>query len=279
MPGECAVWDITASFDRNSKELITEILKKIGKKWTFQIEKGHNTGYVHYQIRVSLYKKKTFNMMKAWLDELDMEGYHLSQTSTNATKGPPFYVMKEDTRIEGPWSDTDPQARPMTKTATKVEENGLRPWQNDLLMEADGYDDRHIWCVIDKRGNNGKGALCKWMYSKGYAMIVPPFQKMEDIVQFCISHPSKLYLIDMPRAMKKKHLYDMYSGIEALKDGYLYDKRYKGTFHLIDEPNIIVFTNTQPKMRYLSADRWNLRCVNEDQTLGVFRYPVRPIAP
>lgn len=278
MSNQCAVWDITASFERNTVQFVKDLLKKIGKKWAFQVEKGRQSGYEHHQIRVSLFKKLRFDELNKWLVELELEGYHLSQTSTNATKGEPFYVMKEDTRMDGPWTDRDKEPIPPTRTVKKVDEMGLRPWQNSLLNEVDGWDDRHIWCVIDNKGNNGKTALMEWVYSKGYGMVVPPFNKMEDIMQFCMSFPHTLYLIDMPRAMKKKHLFDMYAGIEQLKDGKIYDKRYKGTFKWQERPNIVVFTNSAPKARYLSFDRWNLRCIEEDQTLGVFNYPVRPIA-
>ena len=87
--------------------------------------------------------------------------------------------------------------------------------------------------------------------------------------------PAKLYLIDMPRAMKKKKLNSLYSGIEQLKNGFMYDLRYHGKFRAIDDPNIIVFTNTPPKMSYLSADRWVLWEVVDKQLKSFhFKYAV-----
>ena len=38
----------------------------------------------------------------------------------------------------------------------------------------------------------------------------------------------------------------------------LYDTRYHARFEYFDEPQVVVFTNSPPKMKYLSRDRWRL---------------------
>jgi len=249
-------------------------LRKHSKKWAFQKEQGENTGYLHWQCRFSLFGKQTENAVKNLLFAEDIEAFRVSHTSKNATKGEAFYVIKEHTRVEGPWQDNDPLPRAMTKTAQKVEEHGLFPWQNELMNQTEGWDDRKIHCVIDKDGNNGKGALCKWAYCKGYACLVPPFQSYSEIIEFVFCQPRHLlYFIDMPRAMPKKNLSDFYTGMEALKDGYLFDKRYKGRFELMEEPHIVIFTNAAPKKRYLTRDRWKVWTIR-DQELVVYTYPV-----
>lgn len=275
MPGGgCAVWDLTASADRNPFEIMKDFFNKHCKKWAFQKEQGTQTGYLHWQCRFSLNGKHTENAVKALLFGEDIEAFHVSRTSKNATKGPAFYVIKEYTRVEGPWTDQDPAPIPLTKTSRKLDELGLLPWQNSLMLETMDYNDRRIHCVVDKDGNNGKGALCKWAYVKGLAQLIPPFNNYGDLIQFAFSRPrASLYLIDMPRAMPKKNLFEMYQGIETLKDGYMFDKRYKGQFELIDEPNIVVFTNTPPKKRYLTRDRWRVWTV-ENEELVVYTYPV-----
>jgi len=257
MPGECSVWDITISAEHNSKDVVQEAFEAIAKKWAFQLEAGGTTGYRHYQCRISLVKKKTQNMFVAILRDKEIEGFHVSPTSSNACKGAPFYVMKEDTRVEGPWTDKDEAPKPTLPTVELMHTQGLRPWQNSLLWQVDAYENRKIHIVVDVGGNVGKGAFCKYCWFHGYGQPVPPMTVTEDIVQFVMCQPpSKLYLIDLPRAMPKDRLAGLYAGIESLKDGQLYDKRYKGTFKYIPEPNIIVFTNKFPKMSHLSPDRW-----------------------
>ncbi|AYP28945.1 MAG: replication-associated protein [Cressdnaviricota sp.] len=275
MPGgQCATWDITADAGRNPAPFLIGTFKEFCKKWAFQTEEAPTTGWLHQQCRISLHKKTTESCVVKLLTAKDVEGFHVTPTSSNACKGAPFYVMKDETRIEGPWTDKDIEPIPSTRTSRKLDEEGLLPWQNQLMLEATGYNDRQIHCVIDKEGDHGKGALCKWCYVHGYACLVPPFNSPGDLIQFVNSRPvSELYMIDMPRAMPKKYLNDLYTGIETLKDGYIYDKRYRGQFKLIDEPNIIVFTNTPPKRGYLTANRWKMWTIRDNE-LEVYTYPV-----
>jgi hypothetical protein len=60
---------------------------------------------------------------------------------------------------------------------------------------------------------------------------------MEDIMEFVMNfkaYPS--YSVDMPRGMKKDKLGEFYSGLECLKNGYAYDKRYEGKRRRFDRP-------------------------------------------
>lgn len=255
-----AVWDITIPQKNWTVEQLHELFHDKCKKYAFQLEKGEQTDYMHYQCRISLHKKVRLSGLLKMFEKIG----HFSPTSNEGSKGT-FYVMKDQTRVDGPWTDKnyDPPRRQL-KTVTKMLANGLYPWQQSLIDITKEYDDRTIHIVIDHNGNTGKSSLCKMMWQLKIGQPIPPMQTAEDIVQFVKSLPiNKLYLIDMPRAMKKNKLYGLYSGIETIKNGMLYDKRYKGQFEYIDEPNIIVFTNSPPKMKYLSHDRWNLWTVKD----------------
>ena len=56
--------------------------------------------------------------------------------------------------------------------------------------------------------------------------------------------------------MKKDKLGEFYAGIEMIKNGYAYDKRYSPTKVRFGRPNIIIFTNTLPEWSLMSLDRW-----------------------
>jgi len=274
----CAVWDFTLKAEGLTPQEVGEYLRSKCKKYAYQLERGEATGYMHYQGRVSLHKKVRLSGLLSLCNEWEGK-CHWSVTSSEGAKGA-FYVMKEQTRAEGPWSDKEyePPRREL-KTVTKMKENGLLPWQASLLEKTKDYDDRKIHIVIDSDGNSGKSAFCKWVWQHKLGQPVPPMMCAEDLVQFVKSLPySGLYVIDMPRAMKKTKLYGLYSGIETLKNGMVYDKRYKGVFEYIDEPNIIVFTNTPPKMSYLSRDRWQLWTITSKE-LVPFKFQVVPIVP
>ena len=57
---ELYVWDFTLT-NKNEEDLNTlkAILISNCKNWAFQLEKGDQTGFIHWQGRLSLRKKKT----------------------------------------------------------------------------------------------------------------------------------------------------------------------------------------------------------------------------
>lgn len=69
----------------------------------------------------------------------------------------------------------------------------------------------------------------------------------------------------MPRGMKKDKLGDFYSGIEVIKNGVAYDKRYSAKKIRFDRPRIIVFSNELPNFELMSEDRWKLWTINDNK--------------
>lgn len=264
--GQCAVYDFTQPADGEfgvSREFIQENLPSLCKAWCFQLERSTKStdknpdGYLHFQGRLSLHKKEYIAGAATLLKD---KGFHmsLSHSSKDTVKGPAFYCMKDQTKVDGPWTEKDYKApKNKLRTVEKMNAEGLRPWQASLLKELDPVDDRTIHIIYDKPGNIGKSAFVKYCYYHDHARTIPGTMNCaEDMIQFAMSFPFKCYLIDMPRAMSKEKLHGMYTGIETIKNGYLYDKRYHGKQLWIDEPNIAVFTNALPETWWLTADRW-----------------------
>ena len=111
-------FDVTIPYYvKDSKELMYQdweaVYRKLDSwcnKFVFQLEKSSPTdknpdGYIHWQCRINLVKKKTLASAVKELGEAI--GAHVSPTSTNVhINAKSFnYVMKEDTRLEGPWTD------------------------------------------------------------------------------------------------------------------------------------------------------------------------------
>lgn len=267
---QCYVWEFTLPKRELGVDDVHALLRSHCKAYTFQLEKGSGTGYEHYQGRLSLFKKSRGG---DWDKRFPGTGIHVSPTVADNIKGEAFYCMKADTRLEGPWSDKDykPPKRKL-RCIESMREQGLYPWQKSICEKIQGYDARRIHIVIDPEGNNGKSWIMKWIYYELDGQIIPPMNSCEDLVGFAMSFPYKnLYVIDMPRAMKKNKLAGFYAGIETIKNGILYDKRYHGKFLVMDEPNILVFTNTPPKKRYLSLDRWKMWTIKNNE-LHIFKY-------
>lgn len=246
------------------------------KKYVFQLEKGEETGYEHYQVRLHLIKKRRLTEIIAatkgfWGDY----SRHWSVTSATVHEGANFnYVLKADTRVCGPWKDSEYEEPPvLTRQLREFMEFEFRPWQDQVFNMVKELDNRSIKLIYDKKGNSGKSIFAEYLEYNRLAYELPPMRFMEDIMQCVMSVKSqKAYLVDMPRAMKKDKLADFYSGLEALKNGVCYDKRYSFKKRRMDRPQIVVFTNTLPSWDCMSPDRWEVWDLN-DQRLTPHEIP------
>lgn len=253
----CCVYDFTL-FDEISTTDVRNELKKHCKKYCFQKEKGDKTGVIHYQGRFSLKIKKRLNEA---IKLLDWDKFHLSVTS-NENKGNSFYVMKDETRLEGPFTDENDVYIP--KDIKNIKE--LKPWQATLRNMLKEYNERTVDVVYEEKGNIGKTTLTRYMMLYDDAEMLPFCNDYKDIMRMAFDvGEKKIYLIDMPRAINKEKLFHFFSGIETLKSGYCYDDRYKFTRRLFDRPRICVFTNVKPDQSLLSKDMWKIWSVKDGQ--------------
>jgi len=263
----CAVYDFTLKAENITKDDILSWLEKNAKTWCFQLEKGETTGYVHFQGRVSLRKKVRLTgqiKVQPW------ENHCNWSVTSNTNSGNCFYVLKDDTRIEGPWTEKDVQVY----IPRQIREIGaLYPWQQSIVNVADVWDTRTINMIYDPKGNIGKSVLVGYMRCHGLARKLPPLNDYKDVMRIICDMPtSRCYLFDMPRAMKKDKLGQLYTAIEEIKSGYAFDDRYSFKEKFFDCPNIWIFANTLPDFDMLSGDRWKIWEV-EEQKLQVYVPP------
>lgn len=248
MTNPCCVYDFTAPCDSNDILKVKNKLKEHCKKWCFQKELS-SSGYNHYQGRFSLKLKKRLHQL---VDMLDCN-WHFSITS-NENQNNNFYVMKEDTRIEGPWSDEDKEIY-IPRQIREISE--LYEWQKVIVNSAKVWDKRTINIVVDFQGNNGKSILKTYIGVHEIGRCIPFSNDYRDLMRIVMDTPKKpLYIIDIPRALKKEFMNNFFGAIESIKDGYAYDDRYKFKEEYFDCPNIWVFTNVYPDTSFLSKDRW-----------------------
>jgi hypothetical protein len=250
-------------------EKVKESLRKFCSKWVFQAEEG-DSGYKHFQGRISSRKKIRLSSL---CNKNPLEGAHWSVTSSALSAGDFDYVTKEDGRIAGPWKDTDPRPPPLTRQLRNFLGKQLYPWQESVRFMAQLYDERSINVVLDTTGNIGKSIFCEYLTYKGLAFCLPPMRDQQDLMAVVIDRPASCYIVDMPRGMKKDKLGEFYSGLEAIKNGIAYDKRYKYRERRFDRPQVFVFTNTLPAFHLLSRDRWKLWEVNASKELVEMELP------
>lgn len=267
MTSPCATWEVRWSENQfDGHEDVITALDGIAKHYVFQLEEADG-GYLHYQGRISLIKKRR-QKEKHILLKLFPEGtapqYCEPTTNPEHTKGfsEVFYQMKADTRKAGAWTDKDEKIY-IPRQVREME--GLRPFQQSIIDDADKWDTRTINIVYCEHGNLGKSRLVSYCRAHRLGRSIPPVNDYQQIMRavYCVP-TSKLYLFDMPRSQSKTNIGDFFAGIETVKDGYAYDDRHVFKEKVFDCPNIWIFTNQMPNMKYLSQDRWKVWTITHD---------------
>lgn len=268
------VWDFT-SFDVAYGELSSTILPKFlqgcrkhCKKWGFQFERTKD-GQVHCQGRVSFNTKMRYNQV------FDLMPFHAhwSPTSKGCT-GEKFYdyVNKDRTRCMGPFNDrTHPKPGYIPR---QYRDKVFRPFQESIKEICGVFEDRWINLLYCPIGNKGKSVCAHIMRLMHRAIVLPVINDARDIIQSACDQLIGKQLrsvggvfIDMPRAMNKDRLFGVYSAIEQIKQGWVYDTRYKWREWDFDSPCIWVFTNCVPDAALLSRDRWKYWTIDENYFL------------
>lgn len=240
----------------------------------YSSSEDEDDGYVHWQGRISLFKRKRLCELKALCkaNELLLSKAHFSPTS-NPGLGSVFYCCKLDTRIAGPWSDQDPELIPMPRQLKHI--SSLYSWQQEIIDRSIYcWDSRKINVLYDPTGCSGKSTLVTWckvhniLNCKTVPCILNSFL---DLNQAVMSQPvGQLYYVDMPRALPKNKLNDFMAFIETLKNGYCYDTRYKYTERFFDSPVVWIFCNIKLPTEMLSRDRWRIYNINDEKELVLY---------
>ena len=112
-----------------------------------------------------------------------------------------------------------------------------------------------VW--YDQAGKQGKSWLVGHLWETGKACYVPPTMSTpKEIIQWVHSayKGEGLIVIDIPRTWSWSE--PLYTVIETVKDGLVYDPRYSANMRNIRGVKVLVMSNDKPKVGKLSADRW-----------------------
>ena len=260
------VYDFTIPAKDISVETVTTGFTKMAKKWVFQKESGQTTGYEHYQCRISLHQRGYWPHVARMLAESGMPRAHISITTNLGVKRFDFYCMKTQTRIEGPWTDKDAKTEPeFVPVQYAGLEKRLNPFQQRVWDSSDKQEWRRINLIIDPVGGIGKTTVASLMELHGRGIDMPPIndsqvltQSLCNILSTTENRDPKCILFDIPRACSKSALHGLFSAIEQIKKGKIYDTRYKYMAWWFNSPQIWVFTNCTIDSNLLSADRWQI---------------------
>jgi len=242
------------------QDLLDEWFNNNCKKWVYQLEKSKND-MMHYQCVISLHKKEFSKKVLSSISSYTGIKEDYINISPSLTGNTSFnYAMKEETRVEGPWSNK------MLEENLQVETLALDKfytWQKIVFHIAMGKpDDRSIHWFYDTKGNRGKTQLTRMLLAKhGKEVgVIPCVGTSNQLVSAIINMGMrKTYILDIPRSKSggswDDRVADLMLTIESIKNGLLVSAMYgKLNQLLMPHPNVIVFSNYD--LNGLSPDRW-----------------------
>lgn len=278
--GQKVCFDVTIPADKyETWKDLWRVLNGYCKKFAFQLEEGRRNGFRHWQVRLSLLAKRTVaSLVTDVLPQIHNNPYDWSLTSDNVHNGPKHfnYVMKLDTRIDGPWTDKDPCAQPprLTRDVQTFMNLGHKPWHTYAETYAKKYDERKILLVLDVDGDSAKSVFLRYLKYQEIANVVPStVETAKQLIEFVHGQEERgCYCFNIPRSMKQdgNNLYKLFTAIETLKDGSLYDTRYSTREREIERPQIIVCLNDLPDFSLLTKKRWEILELHKDWKFYVF---------
>lgn len=246
------------SIDKEIEELCT-LFKGNCTKWAFQLEKGSKTGYLHYQCRITMACRKRLCNMIEWCQQQEiLKGVHVSPTSDKTFRtGDNFYVLKEDTRVKGPFTDKT-YVTPLKIPSHLQGTPNWYPWQKDIIkmMELPPSGEK-VRVIINPWGGFGKTTLASWLAVRQKARRVPIMDSAKDVSRMVMNCPKVgTYFIDYPRAVSKNVSKQFASAIEEITNGYAWDDRYKWEEEFFEKPHVFIFTNCTVDEDLLTSRRW-----------------------
>lgn len=251
-----ACWDITLKYAGYEFDQVKDWIKDVSKKWSFQHERGNETGFEHWQIRLSLNEKSRLP------PGLFADAYATPTSKENMNNF--NYVTKDHTRVAGPWSYKD-EEEVFVPWHLIGKKDMLYPWQKTIWDSADLREERQINIIYDPIGCQGKSTISSLMdvYHRGIEMTAYNDYKLVcqslcNQLKDTENRDPRCILFDLERARNQAELAGLYSAIESIKKGVVSDWRnhfVKWRFH---PPVVWVFMNTLPDRSYATPDRWRV---------------------
>lgn len=132
----------------------------------------------------------------------------------------------------------------------------LTPLQEEIKAALLEQGDRQILWIYDKRGNNGKSWLSNHIVATEDACIMVN-GKSRDLA--CYYNCESIVIFDFSRTVEGRINYQM---IEDLKNGRVFDPKYKSRMKYKLGVKIVCMANFEPDWEAMSLDRWDCRRVS-----------------
>lgn len=177
------------------------------------------------------------------------------------------YCSKPETRVAGPWhhglkaSDLSP-----VSALDPLEGREPHDWQEQVIAVCrERPDDHTIHWIWEPTGKTGKTTLCKHLVLTRGAHYVSGAAK--DIIYSIAARMEErgapdIVLFDVPRCTMESRI--SWQSIEQCKNGLAFSAKYESKPIVFNCPHIFCFSNEPPDLGKLSADRWSVHKVIEE---------------
>lgn len=179
------------------------------------------------------------------------------------------YVMKEHTRVNGPWFKGVNYEEIAKETVYTINIE-LAPWQQRIKDEILDMEpnNRHIWWFYEPHGGLGKTTFQKWIYMN-YKNVLVVGGKAADmknaIIESMEAQQKANEPVELPRIiimnLPKTFNVDYFSpsGTEEVKDMFFYSGKYHGGMVCGRPPKMLIFANCPPpNIEQMAKDRWRI---------------------
>lgn len=277
-------WSLTLSHnytDEVPHGRVQSIFEEFTSQWCFQAEAGAEAQKLHYQCRMIMPEAQ---MTETMIHLFEMRGYDRQDVtfipeSNNsiAQGGLSFYVMKDDTRVAGPWHD--PEYKPNKRK--RYEGNDLAcmnepfPFQAKIIeMIKETPNDRDIIWWYNQAGCAGKSKLMKYLRFTSDEVARVPMGSATQIKTAVIEKgPHRTYMVDLPRVRgADERQQELFSALEEIKNGWVESPMYgKNAELLMEPPHVHIFSNELPNLSHCSLDRWKVYIIEDGPFGQIFR--------
>ena len=218
----CITYQETVGNDLPGISHMTKTLASLDPAgYIFQLEKGKETGRLHYQGNLRLKEKMTMSKLRERIKSLCRDSYAkgcLTLTPAHDLRKAAFYCLKEETRVEGPW--VFPSSTYLGQDC--LTEAKMYPWQKsmfDLVVTKEPHD-RHIHFVVDPNGNSGKSVFTKTLAWRHDAVVIPLGLSSAQVkAALTGAGQARLYIVDLPR--NNSSWKDVFDTLEEVKRGHV----------------------------------------------------------
>lgn len=189
-------------------------------------------------------KRTDLEEVLAWSDQFELD-HGRAPTSPEVAQEHPSTYIRYPRVVRALFHRAE---RPKLRTGE------LRQWQrelNDAL--AEDPDDRTIQFFVDYEGGNGKTWFQQYFLTHNKKSQLLTIGKRDDLAH-AIDESCTVFLFNVPRDGIQ---FLQYTVLEQLKDRMVFSPKYNSRLKILQNKcHVVVFTNEDPDMTKMSADRY-----------------------